>query len=156
MGAGRPYFGGFRLDGPVQPGDVSPMPAAAVNIRKGDFIIDNGAGYVTNASVTAVAAGTGFVAIEDCDNSGGSNGTLSVLCIPVNLAKNKWWVPNESATVAAQTDVGEVVDLESEDGIDVTDTTTTGYGFAIEEIDISAEAIVASAGGFVKGRFITV
>ena len=153
---GTPYVDGFRLDGPIETGDCVSMPAAVVNIARGDILVDNGNGYITNASITAFVDGGIYVAAENCDNSGGSLGTLNDLCIPVQITKNRYWVPNESATVAAQTDIGEVVDLESEDGIDVTDTTNVSTGFLIEEIDISAAAVAVKAGGFVKGRFITV
>ena len=155
MGA-RPYVDGFRLDGPVQYGAGRSMGAAAVNIARGDILVDNGSGYLTNASITAFVDGAVYVALEPCNNSAGAAGDLNVIVASANDPTNVWWVPNESATVAAQTDVGEVVDLESEDGIDVTDTTLVALGFAIEEIDISAAAIAAKAGGFVKGRFITV
>lgn len=155
MGA-RPYVDGFRLDGPVKPGTDRSMAVAAVNIARGDILIDNGSGYLTNAAITAFVDGAVYVALEPCNNSAGSAGDLNCIVASANDPTNLWWVPNESATVAAQTDVGEVVDLESEDGIDVTDTTNVAIGFAIEEIDISAAAIAAKAGGFVKGRFITV
>ena len=152
----KPYAAGFRLDGPVQSGDVSSMLAAAVNIAKGDMLVDDGSGFLTNAGITAFVDGAMYIAIEDCSNSGGAAGDLSVLCIPINLSKNSWWARNESATVAAATDRGEVVDLESEDGIDVTDVTLVAYGFMIEEIDISAAAVAACTGGYVRGRFIVV
>ena len=56
--------------------------------------------------------------------------------------------------MAAATDRGEIVDLEAAGTIDVTDTTVIGWGFFIDEIDISAAALVAAAGGFVIGRIL--
>lgn len=147
-----PYTAGFRCLDAIC--DAQSMPLAAVNVAKGDILVDNGSGYLTNASITAfVETNKYYVALEPVDNSGGSAGDLNILCQYCD-DKLKWVVPNESGTVAAQTDVGEVVDLESEDGIDVTDTTVKGMGFLIEAIDISTAAIAAAAGGFVKGRFV--
>lgn len=128
------------------------MPQAAVNITKGQALFDNGSGYVTNVG-TAFAATFLGIAAADSDNSAGSNGDVSIPVI-LPLPGRKFWVKNESATVAAQTDVGEIVDLESNDGIDVTDTTCTSWGFRVDEIDISSDAVAAAAGGFVMGSFV--
>jgi len=147
-----PYTDGFRLDNCVA--DAVSMPLAAVNVAKGDILVDNGSGYLTNTSTAFVAANKYYIALEPVDNSGGSAGDLNILVQSCDDSTKRWIVPNESATVAAQTDVGEVVDLESNDGIDVTDTTVAGMGFLIEEIDVSTAAVAAKTGGFVKGRFV--
>lgn len=127
------------------------LDQAAVAITKGDVVCDDGSGYATNV-MTAFAATFRGIAAETSDNSAGSNGDVKIAIIPAS-ADVKYWVKNESATVAAQTDVGELVDLESDDGIDVTDVTLVEWGFLIDEIDISTNAIAANAGGFVLGRF---
>lgn len=126
--------------------------AAAVNITKGQALFDNGSGFVTNVG-TAFAATFLGISADDVDNSGGAAGDLKVGIIPP-LPEQRFMVKNESATVAAQTDAGEIIDLESNDGVDVTDTTVTAWGFHVEEVDISSEAIAANAGGFVIGHFI--
>lgn len=153
MGA-RPYMDGFRLDGPIETGDAVLLPIAAVNISRGDILIDNAAGYLTNAAITAFSDVAHYVAIDNGTNSAGAAGDVSILCVPISIAKNRFWVPNNSATVAAQTDVGEVIDLDSEDDVDVTDTTCIAWGFLVEEIDISAAAIAVKTGGYIKGRFL--
>lgn len=145
---GRPYkTTGFRLDGPLENGDITYCLAAAVTIAKGDALHDNGSGLVTNAT-TAFAATFVGIAAEDC-----ASGALCPIIKP-NF-KNQFWVANASATVAAQTDVNEIVDLggSSCNKIDVTDNTLVAWGFLIDEIDISAAALAAAPGGFVKGRF---
>lgn len=145
MGA-RPYqTSGFRCDGPLEAGDVVYITAAAVTIVKGDALHDNGAGLVTNA-VTAFAATFMGIAGADCASGG------SCMVIKPN-SRLSFWVPNASATVAATTDVGEIVDLEAVNTIDVTDNTVVAWGFMIDEIDISTQALAAVAGGYVKGRF---
>lgn len=142
----RPYqAAGFRLDGPLENGDISYYTAAAVTILKGQAIHDNGSGLATNA-VTALAATFLGIALEDC-----ASGAVCPVIKP--SFKNSFWVPNASATVAAATDVGEIVDLEAAGSIDVTDNTLVAWGFIVDEIDISAAALSANAGGYVKGRF---
>lgn len=145
MGA-RPFqASGFRLDGPIEAGDVVYLTADNVTIAKGDALHDNGAGKVTNAT-TAFAATFMGIAGADC----AANGTCMVIRPNPKLA---FWVPNGSATVADATDVGESVDLEACNTIDVTDNTLVEWGFRIVEIDISAEALDANTGGYVKGYF---
>ena len=150
-----PYVTGFRAD--FLPNDsIVSMPLANVNVAKGDIMKDNGSGYLTNGSITTFTAETGwYVAIEDVDNSGGSAGDLNILCVLANDTRIRWIVQVEDQNVLAQTDVGTIVDLQSEDGIDAdTAVTNTGIGFLIEEIDISAAAVAANTYGYAKGRFI--
>jgi hypothetical protein len=127
------------------------MPQAAVAITKGQALFEDGSGYITNVG-TAFAATFKGIANSASDNSAGSDGDVNIGFIPPR-PHYAFWVKNESATVATATDVGEVVDLDSNDGIDVTDNTLVEWGFHIEEIDISTNALAAAAGGFVKGRF---
>lgn len=151
MGA-RPYFtGGFRLDGPIENGDIVYMPQAAVKVTKGQVAFDDGSGFTTNVG-TAFAATFQGVYGADSDNSAGIAGALSAMIIKPN-SKNLFWVPNGVATVAAATDRGEIIDLHSNSTVDVTDNTVVAWGFVVDEIDISAEALANNAGGFVKGRF---
>jgi hypothetical protein len=145
MGANPRQSGGFRLDGPLEAGDVMYVTAAAVTILKGDALHDNGSGLVTNAT-TAFAATFMGIAGADC----ASGGNCMVIRPNPKLA---FWVPNASGTVAAATHVGTSVDLENCDDIDVTDNTLVEWGFRIVEIDISALALAANAGGYVKGYF---
>lgn len=154
MGYLDKYFGGFRATSVVCYDAVVWYPMAAVNIVKGDVCIDNGSGYATSASITAFTDTLLGIALTDGTNSTGAAGDVSIPIITPQ-PNIDFWVPNESATVAVQSDVGEQVDLESEDGIDVTDVTLgTGWGFQINKIDISAAALVAAAGGFVRGRIL--
>lgn len=151
MGA-RPFFtGGFRLDGPIETGDIVYMPQAAVKITKGQVLFDDGNGFATNVG-TAFAATFEGIAGADSDNSAGAAGALSVMTIKPN-SDNIFWVPNGVATVAAATDRGEIIDLHSNSTVDVTDNAVVAWGFVVDEIDISTEALAANAGGFVKGRF---
>lgn len=153
------YVPGFIPVGPAQ--NVVSMPAAAVSIARGDILKDDTYGYLTNASITAFAAETAwYVAIEPCDNSGGSSGDLNVLCILVNGCQMQFWVPVEDQSLIARGDVGTIVDLQSEDGIDVDAAVTNkGIGFLIEGFDASTgvsthPAYATYPNGFALGRFI--
>ncbi len=146
---------GFNLACALADNAIVWKKAAAVNITKGQVIFDDGSGYATNVGTDFAITFLG-IAAADCSNSGGVAGALDVAVI-LPLPNLSWWVKNESATVAAQTDVGETIDLESNDGVDVTDVTiaaNAGWHFLVDDIDISTAAVAANAGGFVKGRFM--
>ena len=145
------YLNGFRLVSPAYCNIVS-LPAAAVNIAKGECMFDNGAGFVTNVGVAFAATFEG-IALEPVDNSAGAAGDLNVLVV-LPTSETSFWVGNDSATVAAQTDVGEMVDLETNHSIDVTDETLVSWGFRIEFVDISTAALSAKAGGWARGRIL--
>jgi len=48
-----------------------------------------------------------------------------------------------------------LVDLETADGIDISDVTPVGYGFKILSIDASTEAVAVATYGYGIGRFIS-
>jgi len=148
------YNAGFTLIGPAK-GVVS-MPLDNVSVARGDIMKDNGSGFLTNASITGFTAETAFyVAIEDCDNSAGADGDLNILCVLANDITNEWWVPVEDQSLITRDDVGTIVDLQSEDGIDVdAAVTNTGIGFLIEGFDAGAAAVSANTYGYARGRFI--
>lgn len=142
---------GFFLDGPIENSGLLYRTAAAVTIAKGDALHDNGSGLATNAT-TALAATFLGIAAADC----ASGGTVAI--IPP-LPDYRFWVCNGVAgTQLATNDIGEIVDLEEVNTIDCTDNTLVGWGFKIDEIDISTEALagdgeLVTAGGFAKGHF---
>ncbi len=144
---GRPYFAtGFRLDGPIEAGDIDYCTAAAVTIKAGDAIHDDGNGLATNAT-TAFAATFKGVAGADC-----ASGAQCMIIKP--NSRLVFWVPNvTSGTLLATTDIGEIVDLSTCNTIDDTDNSVVGWGFVIDAIDITAAALAASSKGFAKGRF---
>lgn len=150
------FLDGFIPRTAIANNDIVSMPAAAVAITRGDILKDDGSGFLTNASITTFTAETAFyVATEDCANSGGDAGDLDVLCVLANGNRTQFWAPVEDQSVIAQTDVGTIVDLQSEDGIDVdTAVTNTGIGFLIEGFDAGAAAVAANTYGYALGRFI--
>jgi hypothetical protein len=126
--------------------------AANVSIAEGDVLHDNGSGYATNA-VTAMANTFLGVAAATVDNSGGSAGDLSIDVYPRDTAC-QFAVAVENNAVITQTAVGTIVDLESVNTIDISDTTiAAGPGFMIDEIDASADAVAANTFGFAIGHW---
>lgn len=153
MSTGRKYVPGFRLLNELKKKRTYPV-GSGVAVSIGDFLILT-SGYIalgtTLQYTTPVNAGIANSANSADDAS--ADGVVNVEVIPL-LQEYDFIVPCEATGVLAQTDVGTLRDLESEDGIDEGDTVTAGLGFFIDEIDISTAAKAASATfGFAIGHF---
>lgn len=125
--------------------------AAAVDIVKGDILIDDGSGYATNTAVLFAATVLG-VAAADCSNSGGVAGAKDVEIYPLD-DKTLYIVPVANNEVIDRDDVGIYADLENNDDIDISDEVTEGLAFFIEDYDASTEAVAANTYGYAIGRF---
>ena len=149
------YPAGFMLLGEIAgDGLVTYGVAATVNIAKGDAVEDNGAGYAQLGTDSLDTAFSG-VAVADANNTSGAVNAINVQVIPP-LPQYHFIVPVEHAALITQTAVGTIVDLNSEDGLDISDNSPTAFGFQIESIDVSTEAIAANSFGYAIGRFIAV
>jgi hypothetical protein len=127
--------------------------AAAVSIAKGDFLFDDGSGYVTNVGTVFALTGLG-VAAADCDNSAGAAGALSVEIYPIDEL-TQYSVPVGNNAVITIDAVGTYVDLYTHDDIDISDTVGGGIAFFIDDFDASTEAKVGNAYGYAIGHFAT-
>lgn len=144
---------GFYCLDSVGPAGLVPLKAAAVAIKKGDYLIDDTNGYATNTATNASLIFYG-IAAEDVDNSAGSVGDKSVLTIPYNPAL-RFSVPVGTNAVITQTIVGAAVDLNTAYNVDVSDATiaTGGIALWVEDFDASAEAVESNTYGYAIGRF---
>ena len=129
--------------------------AAAVSIKKGDALIDDGNGYATNTATDFAATFMG-IAAADCDNSEGNAGDKSVeVYVPDDTTQ--WIVPVDGNAKITQTIVGTKIDLGADCGhVAVNDTVTEGYAFYVDKIDASTNAVAAHTYGYAIGRIITV
>ena len=136
-----------NLGGPIS------YKAAAVNIVKGDYLIFN-AGYVTNTATAFQLLLVCGIALENCDNSAGAAGDLSVLVAPLHMAL-QFSVPVASAALIAQDNVGVAYDLEANDDIDISDTTLVAgsMAFVVDDFDASAGAVDGNTYGYAIGHF---
>lgn len=147
MGQSRYQANGFI---PInEPPARRTMTAAAVTIVKGDILHDNGAGLATNATVSFDSATCLGVAAADC-----ASGEVCEY-YPID-SKTQYIVPVAADALITQTVVGTNIDMEANDDVDVSDAVTTGLGFRVDEIDVSAAAIAANTYGYAIGHFVTV
>jgi len=154
MGIAKHYYkaAGFTPVQAVRGSDIAYYPAAAVAIAKGGAIFDNGSGYADDA-ITAFSNAFLGIALAAVDNSAGAAGDLFVPVITPG-ANIQYWVPCAANDAMAQTDVGTVIDLEANGTVDNSDTTCVSWGFLVEAIDISTDAVAANTYGYAKGRII--
>ena len=125
--------------------------AATVTIVKGDMIQDNGSGLLTNAGTAFAATHMGVA----CAGVVGDSSTKYVEYFPLNT-KTQYIVPVAADALITTTAIGTTVDLEANDDLDISDLVTEGIAFMIDDIDVSADAIVANTYGYVIGHFVTV
>ena len=144
--AGRTrYADGFTLLSQLESNGVRYYPIGnGVAVAKGDALILT-AGYIALAT-TLQATTPVFIGIaaSNCTAAeASSNGALDIAVIPP-LRQYQFIVPEEDNLLVAA-DRGLLVDLQSEDGIDNSDIVTAGMGFFIDEIDVTAASLAASA-----------
>ena len=144
---------GFLCLDSVAPQGLISIPAAAVAIKKGDYLTDDTNGYATNTATDTSAICHG-IAAEDCDNSAGSAGAKSVLVIPI-VGGHRFSIPVGTNAVISRTYVGALYDLNTAYNLDISDTTiaTGTYAFWCEDFDASAEAVDGNTYGYAIGSF---
>ena len=151
MGAGKYYYkDGFTLDTPLDNAGLIHKPMAAVSVIKGQAL-HNSSGYVTNAT-TAFDNGFEGIAAATIDNSAGDAGDYDMPIIPPN-SQYSFWVKVEEDAKVTQADLGLTVDLQANNSVDINDTTLVAWGFKLDKMDVSDDAISFNAYGMVKGRF---
>jgi len=122
--------------------------ADQVIVAKGDVVMDDGSGALA-LGVDGGLTDLTFIGIA-ADNGGSATASANASTkIAVHLVGDNdlMWAPVEAGTIAA-TSVGEVFDLESEDGIDQGDTGlgTRAVGFHVIAVD--------TTNAMALGRFI--
>lgn len=128
------------------------LRAAVVAIVKGDALHDNTAGRLTNAT-TAFAATFMGIAAADCDNT--PEASLEVEYYPADPSV-RYIVPVGNVLIT-ETIIGTVINLNTTCNTVITTTVVAeGYGFLVEDIDVSADAILGNAFGYAIGRIIQV
>lgn len=144
---------GFYCLDNVAPAGLVKLAAAAVAIKKGDYLTDDTNGYATNTASEASLIFYG-IAAEDVDNSSGSSGDLNVLVIPYNPSL-RFSVPVGNDAVIVRTDCGLAADLHNAYSVDVADSTipTGGIALWLEDFDACAEAVDGNTYGYAIGRF---
>lgn len=147
------YFNRFHLISALScyPGLVYYPVANGQAIRLG-YAVGFSSGYAQEITTTQAVAVAGIAATANTAAEASAAGAVNVGVIPL-LPGHRFAVPVEANALITQAAVGSIVDLQSANSIDIADAITLGFGFRIEAIDVSAEAIDANTYGFAIGHF---
>jgi hypothetical protein len=127
------------------------MLAAVVDIAKGDALHDDTNGVATNAT-TALAATFLGIAAAPCDNS--PTASLSVEYFPFD--KNTQYVVPVADSLISTTNIGTLINLSAVGTVAHATNPTEGIAFFVDDIDVSAAAIVGNTYGYAIGHFVVV
>ena len=147
------YFSRFHLISALscEPGIIYFPVANGQAIRLG-YVVGFSAGYAQEITSIQDAVIAGIAATANTAAEASSAGAVSVGVIPIKQG-HRFSVPVEANALVTQAAVGTLIDLQSANTVDISDTVTLGYGFRVEAIDVSSKAIAANAYGFVIGHF---
>jgi len=135
-----------------EPPRTKTIPVAAVTVVRGDALHRDVAdlGWATNADVVFTARFLG-IAASPIANAAGVAGAVNVEYYPLEFGTS-YIVPVANALIT-QPAVGTYVNLSAVGTISLAVVVAEGIGFFIEEIDVSAAALIGNAFGYAIGRF---
>ncbi len=155
MAYGKAYQDGFTLlECTMPPGGLRSFPiGSGVAVAKGDVLVAN-SGYIAIASTLEGNAEVLGIAQSDCTAAEASaDGAVDILVLPI-LQQYQFIVPCEATDLITVAQVGKIYNLQSEDGIDEGDASDDeGYGFRVDAVDVSTEAVAAETFGYAIGHF---
>jgi hypothetical protein len=147
------YFNRFHLISALDPSGLIYFPVANASAIRIGYMVGNSSGYaaeITSTQETAIPFGIAATANSAAEAAGA--GAVSVGVIPL-LPQYRFAVPVGATDLITQAQVGLIYDLQAANNIDEGDAITFGYGFRVDAIDVSAEAIAANTFGFAIGHF---
>jgi len=149
------YFNRFHLISALNVQGLIYYPVANGQAIRLGYAVGFSSGYAQEITTIQAVAQAGIAATANTAAEASSAGAVTVGCIPVGsgIGTHRFAVPVEANALITQAAVGTIVDLQSANTIDISDAVTLGYGFRIDAIDVSPEAIDANAYGFAIGHF---
>lgn len=146
------YFNRFHLISALNVQGLKYYPVANGQAIRLGYAVGFSSGYAQEITSIQGVAVAGIAATANTAAEASSAGAVQVGVIPINPS-HIFAVPVEATDLITQAQVGLIYDLQSANSIDEADAITLGYGFRIDDIDVSAEAIDANAYGFAIGHF---
>lgn len=147
------YADRFRLISKLDDSGLRSYPVASgVAISRGDVVILT-SGYANPA--TTLQGDVNVVGVAASANTAGeasADGAVNVSVIPLNPS-HQFAVPVVATDLITVAQVGLAYDLQNANDIDEGDAVTLGWGFFVDAIDVSSEAIAANTYGFAIGHF---
>ena len=146
------YFARFHLIGPLDPSGLLYYPVGSGQLIRRGYAIGFSSGYALEITTTQAVAFAGIAATANTAAEASADGVVNVGVIPP-LPHHRFSVPVEATDLIALAQVGEIYDLQAANTIDENDSITLGYGFRVDAIDVSTEAVAVNTYGYAIGHF---
>ena len=146
------YFDRFHLINALNPAGLVYYPVASGELIRLGYAVGFSSGYALEITTIQGVAVAGIAATANTAAEAVADGTVTVGVIPF-LPQHRFVVPVEATDLITLAQVGEIYDLQSANTLDEGDAITLGYGFRVEAIDVSTEAVAANTYGFAIGHF---
>lgn len=147
----KSYGAGFQLVSQLQTSGLRYYtPYSGLAIQVGDALeIANGVLVLATTALDIT-----FPGIAYSENTAAqSTAAVKVAVIPP-LQHYQFKVKVVATDLITTGQIGATYDLQNEVGIDENDTAIDVWGFFVDEVDVSAEAIAANEYGYVVGHFV--
>lgn len=151
MKLGR-YFNRFHLISALNPQGLMYFPVANGQAIRLGYMVGFSSGYAQEITTIQGVQIAGIAATANTAAEASSAGAVKVGVIPLTR-DHRFSVPVEANALITQAIVGTIIDLQSANTVDVSDAITLGYGFRVDDIDVSTPAKAANAYGFAIGHF---
>lgn len=146
------YFDRFHLIGALSDVGLLYYPVKIASAIRLGYAVGFTSGYANEITSIQAVPFAGIAATANTAAEAVADGTVSVGVIPP-LPQHRFAVPVEATDLITLAQVGDIYDLQAAYSIDENDAITLGYGFRIDAIDVSTEAIAAETYGFAIGHF---
>lgn len=151
---GKRYLDGFQCLSEVKPDAMRTYPVAiGIAIDKGELLILT-VGYLQLATALTTHTIAGVSVTTNTAAAAVANGTVDAQVI-LALPHLKWRCPVVATDLITVAQVGLSYDLSSAKGIDEATAATAYYGFVVDEVDVSTDAVAINTFGYAIGRFVS-
>src|SRR3990167_10084353 len=144
------YFNRFHLISCLSYQGLLYYPVANGSAIRLGYAIGNSSGYAAEITSIQAVAFFGIAATANTAAEASSDGAVDVGVIPP-YPHHRFAAPLEATDLITQAQVGAIYDLQSANSLDDADAITLGYGFRVDAIDVSAEAVDSTTFGFAIG-----
>jgi len=148
------YLDGFQCLSEVKPDAMRTYPVAiGIAIAKGNLTIVT-VGYIQLATTLATHTLAGVSQTTNTAAEAVANGTVNASVI-LALPHLRFRCPVVATDLITVDQVGLSYDLSDENGIDEAAAADDYYGFVVDEVDVSSEAVAVNTFGYAIGRFVS-
>ena len=148
----KSYETGFRLVSQLETSGLKHYPVKSGELIAIGNLLQLDAGYIADVGNLTDVNFCGVAASGCTAAQASSDGALDIAVIPPYM-HNQFICPVVATDLITLAQVGITYEAQTTLGIDEGTEETTKWGFFVDTIDVSAEAIVANTFGYAIGHF---